>query len=436
MPIAMIMTEIMEIRGLTRGGRRSIVRESVLNNALMAWCAVGAAAAMLAVIMGMLVNGLTAFLVPMEQSEGWARADIASINSFGLIGLAFGSVVMGAVADRLGIRVVCLLAASTMGICLILASQAGSPWMLCALFFCAGALGGGTLFAPIFAYVGNWFPTGAGIAIGVAAAGQAVGQGGVPFLAAWLIESFGWRSAMLVLGCGTLAILGPMACCMRRAPAAAATSSSHESQLKPALAVPMLSAAVFFCCTCMAVPLMHLMPLIQSLCISSTDAGGVMFAMLLAAIAGRVAYGKLCDRIGATRSWLVASTLQTIGVLAFTQFGTLREFLIFSVVYGFAYAGVMTSILVTVRALTPARNKATWMGIVLSFAWLGHAFGGFQGAFAYDLTAGYQAGFAAGALAGAGNLIVVGMLIWLTRARAHSRIVRSPSGLDAAKAIS
>ena len=67
----------------------------------MAWFAVGAAAAMLAVIMGMLVNGPTAFFVPMEHSEGWARADVASINSFGLIGLAFGSVVMGYVADRL-----------------------------------------------------------------------------------------------------------------------------------------------------------------------------------------------------------------------------------------------------------------------------------------------------------------------------------------------
>jgi predicted MFS family arabinose efflux permease len=165
---------------------------------------------------------------------------------------------------------------------------------------------------------------------------------------------------------------------------------------------------------------MHLMPLMQSLCITSTDAGGVMFAMLLAAIAGRVAYGKLCDLIGAPRSWLVASALQTMGVLAFTQFGTLREFLLFSVVYGFAYAGVMTSILVTVRALTPAHNKATWMGIVLSFAWLGHAFGGFQGAFAYDLTAGYGAGFAAGAFAGAGNLVLVGMIIWLTRPKAHS----------------
>ena len=60
------------------------------------------------------------------------------------------------------------------------------------------------------------------------------------------------------------------------------------------------------------------------------------------------------------------------------------------------------------------------MGIVLSFAWLGHAFGGFQGAFAYDLTAGYQAGFAAGALAGASNLILIGTLIWLTRPKTRS----------------
>lgn len=380
----------------------------------MGWYAVAASAAMLAVIMGMLVNGLTAFFVPMEAAEGWVRADIAGINSFGLIGLAVGSVVMGFVTERLSMRGICVLAASTTGVCMILASQAGSPWMLYVLFFLAGVLGGGTLFAPVFAYVGNWFPKAAGLAIGFAAAGQAVGQGGVPFLAAYLIESLGWRDAMLVLGCGTVAILLPLAFGMRQAPAGT-MASVGEAQLSPAMTVPILAAAVFLCCTCMAVPLMHLMPLIQSFCISSTDAGGVMFAMLIAAIGGRIAYGKLCDLIGALRSWFVASALQTAGVLAFTQFASLQGFMLFAIVYGFAYAGVMTSLLVATRALTPARNKATWMGIIFSFAWLGHAFGGFQGAFTYDLTAGYGAGFAIGALAGAGNLILVGTLVWLTR---------------------
>ncbi len=380
----------------------------------MGWYAVAASAAMLAVIMGMLVNGLTAFFVPMEAAEGWVRADIAGINSFGLIGLAVGSVVMGFVTERLSMRGICVLAASTTGVCMILASQAGSPWMLYVLFFLAGVLGGGTLFAPVFAYVGNWFPKAAGLAIGFAAAGQAVGQGGVPFLAAYLIESLGWRDAMLVFGCGTVAILLPLAFGMRQAPAGT-MASVGEAQLSPAMTVPILAAAVFLCCTCMAVPLMHLMPLIQSFCISSTDAGGVMFAMLIAAIGGRIAYGKLCDLIGALRSWFVASALQTAGVLAFTQFASLQGFMLFAIVYGFAYAGVMTSLLVATRALTPARNKATWMGIIFSFAWLGHAFGGFQGAFTYDLTAGYGAGFAIGALAGAGNLILVGTLVWLTR---------------------
>lgn len=382
----------------------------------MGWFAVGTAATMLAVIMGTLVNGLTAFFVPMEQAEGWARADVAAINSFGLLGLAIGSVAMGFVTNRLSMHTICLIAASATGLSLIVASQAGSLWLMYAVFFAAGLLGGGTLFAPVFVYVGNWFPKAAGLAIGIAAAGQALGQGGVPFLAAYLIDAVGWRASMLALGVGTLVLLVPLALFMRQ-PSASSAAASLESPLKPAFAVPILSAAVFLCCTCMAVPLMHLMPLIQSFCIPSTDAGSVMLVMLLAAIVGRIAYGKLCDLIGSTLSWLVASSLQTAGVLAFSLFTTLPEFAVFAAVYGFAYAGVMTSLLVTTRMLTPSTHKAAWMGIVFSFAWLGHAFGGFQGALAYDLTAGYRAGFAAGALAGVGNLALVGFLLWSARPR-------------------
>src|SRR5688572_12307752 len=111
-----------------------------------------------------------------------------------------------------------------------------------------------------------------------------------------------------------------------------------------------------------------------------------MFAMLLSAILGRIAYGKLCDVIGPLQSWAVASILQTLGVLAFTQFTSLQGFMIFGIVYGFAYAGVMTSLLVSVRALTPAHRRGALMGIILACAWVGHAVGGYQGAAAFDLT--------------------------------------------------
>nr|QDP27072.1 MFS transporter [Bradyrhizobium cosmicum] len=383
-----------------------------------AWYTTGSAALMLAMIMGTLVNGLTAFFVAMEAAEGWGRSEIAAINSFGLLGIAAGSVIMGFVSDRLGIRPICLIAVAVMGACLLLTAYADAPWQLYVIFFLAGALSGGALFAPIFATVGNWFPTSAGLAIGVAAAGQAVGQGGVPFLSAYLIERFGWRGAMIALGTAILVTLLPLAAFMRDAPAATASGAAAQiPQIRPSVAVPILSVAVFFCCACMAVPLMHLMPMIQGLCIPATDAGGVMLAMLLAAIVGRIAYGKLCDMIGPLSSWAVASSLQTAGVLAFTQFASFRGFLIFSIVYGFAYAGVMTSVLVSARALTPPARRGALMGIILAFAWIGHAFGGYQGAATFDLTGSYTTAFAIGSAAGVLNLALVMTLLVLSHRR-------------------
>lgn len=373
---------------------------------------------MLALIMGTLVNGLTAFFVAMEAAEGWGRSEIAAINSFGLLGIAAGSVIMGFVSDRLGIRPICLIAVAVMGACLLLTAYAHAPSQLYVIFFLAGALSGGALFAPIFATVGNWFPTSAGLAIGIAAAGQAVGQGAVPFLSAYLIERYGWRGAMIVLGTAILVTLLPLAAFMRDAPAPASGGGAAQvPPIRASVAVPVLSVAVFFCCACMAVPLMHLMPLIQGLCIPATDAGGVMLAMLLAAIVGRIAYGKLCDMIGPLSSWAVASALQTAGVLAFTQFGSLRGFLIFSIVYGFAYAGVMTSVLVSARALTPPARRGAMMGIILAFAWIGHAFGGYQGAATFDLTGSYTTAFAIGSAAGVLNLALVMTLLLLSRRR-------------------
>ncbi len=161
---------------------------------------------------------------------------------------------------------------------------------------------------------------------------------------------------------------------------------------------------------------MHLMPLIQSFCIPATDAGGVMLAMLLRRSLGRIAYGKLCDMIGPLQPRGASPRCfrrRRAGLHAVRSAARLP---VFAVVYGFAYAGVMTSLLVAARALTPAHGRASSMGIILAFAWLGHAVGGYQGAAAFDLTGGYTAGFAVGATAGAVNLLLVAALLMLAKA--------------------
>ena len=99
----------------------------------------------------------------------------------------------------------------------------------------------------------------------------------------------------------------------------------------------------------------------------------------------------------------------------FLEFQSLDSLLIFAVIYGFGYGGVITTILVTMQVLTPAaRRSAT--GIVTAFAFLGHAIGGYQGGLFFDLMGNYSWAFANAAIAGAVNLFIVAALyIVITR---------------------
>ena len=180
--------------------------------------------------------------------------------------------------------------------------------------------------------------------------------------------------------------------------------------LSPNLVVAWLSIAVIFCCICMSVPLMHLVPLIQDRGISLEEAGSVLFLMLVVAIFGRIAFGKLADMIGAIKAYWIASCWQTLLVFFFVQIETLDSFYIFAVIFGFGYAGVMTGLLVCVRVLTPLSRRASALGIVTLFAWLGHGIGGYQGGFFFDLSGDYYLSYANAAAAGVVNLIIVGSL--------------------------
>jgi len=400
--------------------------QSLDENSTYRWVIVFAAAMMLALSMGLLVNGLSVFFIPLEQAFGWSRGSIALINTVGLVGLAVGGIVMGRIGDRTNKRKVCLFGAIVLGVCVLAASWADKPWQLYLLFFVAGAVGGGSLFAPLIALVGNWFRTGAGLAIGIVSAGQAVGQGGVPFGTTFLINALGWRTAVAILGIIILAALIPLALLIKEPPSQAAGAKAYDTDeaasLSPTAVMIWKSAAVLGCCTCMSVPLMHLVPLIQGKGLSAPEASSVLFLLLVVAILGRVAFGWLADIIGAIPAYMTASLWQTALVYLFTQINDLNMLYVFAAIYGFGYAGVMTGVLVTIRALTPASRRGVSTGVIIAFAWLGHGIGGYQGGLFFDLTGAYNVSFANAALAGVFNLMVVGSLYLTARRRTMSSV--------------
>ena len=384
------------------------------------WVVLIAAAVILALSMGLLINGLTVFFVPLEKEFGWQRGEIALINTAGLIGCAVGGIVMGRLADRLGTRRICIFGAIVLGACVMASAYANQLWQFYALFFIAGAMGGAAFFAPLVALVGNWFKTGAGLALGIVSGGQAIGQGGIPLAAALLIAEFQWRGALTGLGIAILAIVVPLAFLMRdpvrRSDAAGAISDEPPTGSLPHnVVVVTMSVAVVGCCTLMAVPLMHLVPLIQGQGIGAADAGGVMLAMLTVGVAGRILFGRLADMIGAIPAYVTASVWQTMLVFGFTQFQSLSAFYLYAVFYGFGYAGVMTGILTTTRVLTRPSRRASAMGIIVAFAFVGHGIGGWQGGFLFDLTGGYTVSYAVAATAGVLNLLVMMTLVMRIR---------------------
>lgn len=382
------------------------------------WVIVFAAALILALAMGAIVNGMSAFVVPLEELYGWARADVSLINVAGIMGMAFGGLLMGALADRFGTRPMVMAGSIVMGLAYLVSAYADQLWQFYLLMFLAGFFGAASIFAPIMALLGKWFPIGAGLAIGIASAGQALGQGGVPFASALVIKSLGVSWAFTITGGLMLLVLLPLAMALKPADIlqGARNATAQEKDYPPVrLVVPMMCLAIFLCCTCMSVPLMHLVPYIQGLGCTADQAGSVVFLMLMVGILGRVAFGKLADIIGAIPAYMTATAWMTLLIYGFILLKDLSALYVYAPIYGFGYAGVMTGVLTTTASHTPPSRRGFAMGIITMFGWFGHANGGFLGGYLYDQTADYAAAFAVAALAGALNLVVVAVLWWRLR---------------------
>jgi MFS family permease len=381
------------------------------------WVMVAVAAIFLGAGNGSLVT-ISVFLAPLTAEFGWLRGETAFAYMAGAISVGFGGLVMGYLADRFSTRWVVLVGAIALGMSYLLLAHQTSLWQFY-LFYCLmGGLGTAAFFAPLIANVGSWFDQHKGLAIGIITAGQALGQGIVPFVAGYLIASSGWREAYTTLGIVSLVLLIPLASLVRTPPdrTEAPTATSQEGpsashvadRIAPHIVVSWLSATAIFCCICMATPAIHVVALAQDMGIDAKSAASVLSLLYVAGVFGRITFGKVADHIGGIRAYLLASASQTVLVFWFAQMPSLVGFYVLAVLFGLANSGVMTCLMVCVRERIPLHRRGVAVGMVTLFAWIGMGLGGFQGGFFFDLTRNYTASYANAAVSGVVNLMIFG----------------------------
>ncbi len=161
------------------------------------------------------------FMPPMLLAHGWSREFFS--NTFAIQNLAWGAgaVLMGMLADRIGaVRVIAISGL------LYAAGMAGAFWVgsklgLVVFFGLLVGIGqAGTTASLIMPVIGKaTSPQARSAALGVANAGGSLGQFLVVPAGHFLIESFGWQAALLILSM-TVGSIVPLASLMhRRSPA-------------------------------------------------------------------------------------------------------------------------------------------------------------------------------------------------------------------------
>ncbi len=376
-----------------------------------AWVMVACVFVLSALSFGTLAS-LSVFLKPLSLEFGWSRGQ----TSFGYTVISFASAVFGIfwgyIADKYGTRWFGIVAALMMSLSLFLLSKQTNIYHFYGFYFLFGAFGNAMVTAPLFANVGFWFRKNPGLALGITAAGGAVGQGLIPYFSGIIIESDGWQAAYYSMAIIYLLIAIPAALFIRESPWREQARTSVEKEprdfpLSEKEAITWLCSAVIFCCICMSVPIVHLVPLLTDAEFTIEFATSVLMVLMFCGAFGRILGGKLGDVIGALPAYILMSLGQTISVIWFPYVTNPIGLYLLAAFFGFTYSGVMSSILVTTRMVVSAKFAGRANSLGSFFGWTGMGMGGFFGGYFYDLYGDYFWSFAFASFMGVINLLVL-----------------------------
>jgi MFS family permease len=365
------------------------------------WVVVGAGMLMTCIGIGAMMS-LAVFLQPIAADTGWSRSGISTAATLDFLCMGAAAFLWGMMSDRFGTRLVVLLGSALLGLGLIGASRAPTLIEFQLLFGVVVGVAAGSFYAPMMVAATQWLEHRRNLAVALVSAGMGIGSMTVSPLAGWLLQTFDWRTTMLVIGIVAWVLLIPAALLVRRppeaapatdrAPAASGAAEDHPMTAAQALLTPQFAAIAlthFACCAAHSGPIFHMVTYATICGLAPMLAVSVFGVAGLAGLGGRIGLGMIADRIGAKPVLVAGLFVQALAVGAYLFVGALGEFYALSVIFGLAYGGVMPLYAVLVRDYFGQRIMGTMFGAVSMLASLGMALGPWAGGFVFDTYGSY-----------------------------------------------
>ncbi|MGD9240687.1 MAG: MFS transporter, partial [Desulfobacterales bacterium] len=335
---------------------------------------------------GTVFLGFTALIEPITREFGWSYTQISLAAS--LRGLEQGLFVpvAGILIDRWGPGRMIFGGSFLAGLGLIMLSRINSLAMFYGAIFVV-AIGGSAMTSNLLmTVVATWFRKKAGLVMGIASSGVALGGLIIPLLTL-IIDSYGWRSAAMCMGAGMWCIPLPLSWVFKKRPLSSDSKAYFVMPLNQAgfetgdssdgtgSVIPlksvwfswpfwMISLAFLFHIFAVSAVSTHVMPFFSSVGIDRTLASIIASVVPLMTIFGRIGFGWIGDMLNKRSVTAFVFFLTALGVLLLTMISSERTWLIaVSVsIYGLGWGGAVPMLSNLLKHYFGVKNLATIMG--------------------------------------------------------------------------
>ena len=384
---------------------------------------------------GTFYYSFTAFFNPIVDEFGWTYAATSFATSLRSIEGGIASPLVGFAADRYGVRPLLLIGSILSGLGFIFLSQINSLWSFYLIFFFL-SIGSSLLFpVPGWTVVANWFERKRAIAMGFLSAAVGI-SGMLIYFVNWLIGMFGWRTILIFIGIGMWVIAIPSALIVRNNPESCGLlpdgdrpsgspskipSGSREKGTRHPHGIGLFQALktrAFWVIALTGVVsggtlhavMVHVMPYYISVGFGRETASLVASLLVIVSVAGRLGIGWLGNRMDTRRLMAFGLLLQALGFLFLAGAQTLWQAILFIILFGPGYGGVITVRLTLQAEYFGRRAYGTIQGATLAIIVIGSVVSPVLTGLVYDSYATYRpAWLVMAALVFAGSLLALSL---------------------------